>query len=226
MLRGGGVDRLAGRVAAGVPGRPRLRLQVEHGLDARHARLLRARADPPPVAPPRADVLARLRVHGELHPAAVARRGRARQGLDARQDARATAGSSSRTCARCTRSCGRTPARSSSSWATRSPRSAEWIRAALARLAPAREPRARRRAIARPRPQPPVQGAARAVAARLRGRGVLVDRAERRARPPCTRSRASATRGCRRSCASPTSRPCRGTGTASASRRAATGARC
>ena len=42
--RGGGVDRLAGRLAADLPRRPRVRLQVEHGLDARHARVLRARA--------------------------------------------------------------------------------------------------------------------------------------------------------------------------------------
>ena len=34
-----GVDRLAGRLAAGAPGRPRVRLQVEHGLDERHARV-------------------------------------------------------------------------------------------------------------------------------------------------------------------------------------------
>ena len=33
-----GVHRVAGRDAAGAPGRPRLRVQVEHGLDARHAR--------------------------------------------------------------------------------------------------------------------------------------------------------------------------------------------
>ena len=64
-----------------------LRLQVEHGLDARHARLLPARPDLPPLAPPRADVQPRLRVHRELHPAAVARRGRARQGLAAVEDA-------------------------------------------------------------------------------------------------------------------------------------------
>ena len=37
-LRRRGVDGLAGRLTADVPGRPRLRLQVEHGLDARHAR--------------------------------------------------------------------------------------------------------------------------------------------------------------------------------------------
>ena len=35
-----GVDRLADGVAADLPGRARLRLEVEHGLDARHARLL------------------------------------------------------------------------------------------------------------------------------------------------------------------------------------------
>ena len=78
---------MAGRLAADVPRRPRLRLQVEHGLDARHARVLRARPDPPPLPPPRADVQPRVRVQRELHPAAVARRGRARQGLADRQDA-------------------------------------------------------------------------------------------------------------------------------------------
>ena len=39
-----GVDRLPRRVAAGAPRRPRLRPQVEHGLDARHARVLLARS--------------------------------------------------------------------------------------------------------------------------------------------------------------------------------------
>ena len=33
-----GVDRLAGRDEAGAPGRARVRVQVEHGVDARHAR--------------------------------------------------------------------------------------------------------------------------------------------------------------------------------------------
>ena len=35
---GGGVDGVAGRLAPDLPRRPRLRLQVEHGLDARHPR--------------------------------------------------------------------------------------------------------------------------------------------------------------------------------------------
>ena len=79
--------------------------------------------DPPPLPPPPADVLAHVRVQRELRPAALARRGRARQGLAARRRCRATAGSSSRTCARSTRTCGRTPARSCSSWAASSRRS-------------------------------------------------------------------------------------------------------
>ena len=62
----------------------------------------------------------------ELHPAALPRRGRARQGLAATRRCPATAGRSSRTCARCTPTCGPTPARSCCSWAASSPRSSEW----------------------------------------------------------------------------------------------------
>ena len=83
-----GVDRLAGRLAPDLPRRARLQLQVEHGLDARHAGLLPARAGAPQLPPRRADVQPHVRVQRELHPAALARRGRARQGLAARQDAR------------------------------------------------------------------------------------------------------------------------------------------
>ena len=67
-----GIDGVAGRLTAHVPGRARVRLQMEHGLDARHAGVLPERPDLPPVPPPRADLLAGLRVHRELHPAAVA----------------------------------------------------------------------------------------------------------------------------------------------------------
>ena len=42
-LGGRGVDRLAGRLAPDLPRRARLRLQVEHGLDARHARATSSR---------------------------------------------------------------------------------------------------------------------------------------------------------------------------------------
>ena len=83
-----GVDLLGGRHPAGAPGRAGVRLQVEHGLDARHARLPGPRPHLPPVPPQPDDVLDDLRVLGELHPAAVARRGGAREGLAGRQDAR------------------------------------------------------------------------------------------------------------------------------------------
>ena len=83
-----GVDRLARGVPAGVPGRAGLRLQVEHGLDARHARLPEPGSGLPDVPPQRDDVLDDVRLLGELHPGAVARRGGARQELAGEQDAR------------------------------------------------------------------------------------------------------------------------------------------
>ena len=79
---------MARRHPADQPGRSRLRLQMEHGLDARHPRLRRRGADQPALPPPPHDVLAGLRVHRELHPAAQPRRGSARQALAAAQDAR------------------------------------------------------------------------------------------------------------------------------------------
>ena len=118
-----GVDGVAGRLAPDVPRRARLRLQVEHGLDARHARLLPAGPDLPPLPPPRADVQPDVRVQRELHPAAVPRRGRPRQGLAVREDAGRSAGRSSPTCARCTPTCGPIRARSCCSWAASSRRS-------------------------------------------------------------------------------------------------------
>ena len=60
----------------------------------------------------------------ELRAAAVARRGRARQGLAAARRCPATAGRSSPTCARSTATCGRTRARSCCSWAASSRRGA------------------------------------------------------------------------------------------------------
>src|ERR687897_2596673 len=86
-LRGRGVDRVAWRLAADVPRRARVRVQVEHGLDARHARLLPSGLDPPSLPPPSAHVLAHVRVQRELRAAALARRGRAREGLAALEDA-------------------------------------------------------------------------------------------------------------------------------------------
>ena len=64
-----------------------LLLQVEHGLDARHAALHRARAHPSRLPPRRHHLRPALRLLGEVHPADLARRGRARQRLAAGQDA-------------------------------------------------------------------------------------------------------------------------------------------
>jgi 1,4-alpha-glucan branching enzyme len=82
-----GVHRVADGLAPDLPRRPGLRHEVEHGLDARHAELHAGATRSTALAPQQADVLARLRVQRELHAAALARRGRARQGLAAGQDA-------------------------------------------------------------------------------------------------------------------------------------------
>ena len=69
--------------------RARLRLQVGHGLDARHAAVLRSSDPVHRKLPPRQLTFRdALRLHRELRAAAVARRGGARQGLAAGQDAR------------------------------------------------------------------------------------------------------------------------------------------
>ena len=63
-------------------------VQVGHGVDARHAAVRPPRSGAPPLPPRRGHVPQRVRVHRALRAAAVARRGRPRQGLAARQDAR------------------------------------------------------------------------------------------------------------------------------------------
>ena len=68
-------------IGPGLRRRPRLRLQVEHGLDARHAPVHGPRADPPQIPPERPDLRPALRLHRELRAAAQPRRGGARQGL-------------------------------------------------------------------------------------------------------------------------------------------------
>ena len=61
--------------------RPGLRLEMGHGLDARHAALSGPRSDPPPVPSQRAALPHDLRLLGELRAAAVARRSGAWQRL-------------------------------------------------------------------------------------------------------------------------------------------------
>ena len=97
---------------ADLPRRPGLHLQVEHGVDERHPRVHRQGPGPPPLGSPPSDVLAPLRLHRELHPSVLARRGGAREGIDVQQGPRATAGRRPPRCARCTGSCTRIRARS------------------------------------------------------------------------------------------------------------------
>ena len=80
--------------------------------------------------PPRPHVLVPLRLQRALRAADQPRRGRARQGLAARARCRATTGSSSRTCAPTSRTCGRTPASSCCSWARSSASSPSGARSA------------------------------------------------------------------------------------------------
>ena len=91
--------------ASGALGRARLHAQVEHGLDARHARLLRRRAGSTHAAPPRADLRAAVRVQRAVRAAAQPRRGGARQGQPAARCRRRLA--ALRQSARCTHGCGR-----------------------------------------------------------------------------------------------------------------------
>ena len=118
-----GVDGLAGGVAPDRRRRARLRPQVEHGLDARHARVLRARAGPPELPPRRAHLQPRLRVHRAVRAAALARRGRARQGLAAVAHAGRRLAAARQPARAVRATCGPTPARSCSSWAASWPRS-------------------------------------------------------------------------------------------------------
>ncbi len=84
----GGIDRVQHGVAADVPRRAGLRVQVGHGVDARHAEVLRARPGPPQAPPERPHVPHAVRVQRELRDAALARRGGSRQGPAVGQDGR------------------------------------------------------------------------------------------------------------------------------------------
>ena len=81
---------------------------------------MQLRPDLPQVPPQRADVPPDVPVHRELRPAAVARRGRPRQGLAALEDAGRRLAEVREPAAAASPTCGRSPARSCSSWAARS----------------------------------------------------------------------------------------------------------
>jgi 1,4-alpha-glucan branching enzyme len=104
-----------------------LQLQMEYGLDARHVALHVSRPDPSLLRPPRHDLWLAVRVLRALRAAALARRGRPRQGLADRAHARGIPGSGSRTCGPILPSCGRNRARSCCSWAANSVRTGNGI---------------------------------------------------------------------------------------------------
>ena len=85
--------------------RARLRPQMDMGWMNDSLSLHVPRPDPPSVPPPPDDVLADVRLQRELPASAVPRRGRARQGLIAAQDA-GDRWPSSRTCGRSLRDVG------------------------------------------------------------------------------------------------------------------------
>ena len=107
----------------------------------------------------RADLPSRVRVDRELRAAALARRGRARQGRRSRRRCRATRGRSSRICGCCTATSGRCPARSCCSWAASSRSGASGTTTGRSTGSSSERRRARRRPALGRRPQP---GAARA----------------------------------------------------------------
>ena len=70
--RGRGVDRVPVGQPANLPRRAGVHLQMEHGLDERHARVRGARSGLSPLPSSTADVLVAVRVHREFHPAVLA----------------------------------------------------------------------------------------------------------------------------------------------------------
>ncbi len=157
--------------------------------------LLPAGPDLPPLPPPRAHLQPDVRVQRELHPAALPRRGRARQGLAVQQDAgRPLAEAREPAHAVCLHV--GTPGQEAAVHGLGVRPGGRVEREPLARLAPARDARARRHPGARARPQPALQVRAGAVGGRRGPERVLVARAKRRrqqrdrVRPPIARRRA------------------------------------
>ena len=189
-----GVDRVARRVPADLPRRTRLRLQVEPGLDARHPHLLPEGPGLPTLPPPHAHLLAHVCVQRELRPAAVARRGRARQAVAARQDARRPL-AEVREPALALRLHVGAPRQEAPLHGRRARRVGGVERRGLAPLEPARARRARGDPGAGARPQPPLPLDSVALGARLRPGRLPLARGERH-REQRPRFRAGRREGC------------------------------
>ena len=213
----GGVDGMAGRLATDLYRRPGLRLQVEPGLDARHAEVHAAGARAPAMAPRLDDVRPHVRVHRELRAAAVARRSRPRQGLAARADAGRRV-AAVREPARVLRVHVGLPGQEAAVHGTGVRAGARVEFRSGARMVAARRRLASRHAVARARLQSRLPCAPRAARARLRAERVPLDRGQRpgplglRVAARRRRRRPAAGRGRR------TSRPCRAMPTGSACR--------
>ena len=107
-----GIDRLADGVAAGGLGRLGLRLQVEHGVDARHPRLHLEGADPSPPPSRQHPVRPALRVLRRISSCRCRTTRSCTANARSSAACRATNGSALRTCAPTTASCSGIPARS------------------------------------------------------------------------------------------------------------------
>ena len=171
-----------------------------------------ARPDLPPLPPPRADLRADLRVHRELHPAALARRGRARQGLAARQDARRPL-AEAREPARAVRLHVGAPRQEAAVHGRRVRAGARVEPRALARLAPARAARARRHrrrsSATSTASTAPSRRCGRSTSSRAASAGSSANDADDNV---FAFARASTRRRARAACASATSRRCRASG--------------
>ena len=145
---GGGIDVVARRQPAGASRRPRVHLQVEHGLDARHARVRARGSGPPPLAPQPRDVLDALHVHARTSSC----RSRTTKSCTARARCstrcRATCGRSTRRCARSTATCTAHPGQEAAVHGRRVRPVARVEPRSQPRLAPARRSGARRRCAA------------------------------------------------------------------------------
>ena len=172
-----------------------------------------------------ADLLADLRLQRELHAAAVARRGGARQGLADQQDAGRRLAAVRQPARCCTATCGRIRARSCCSWAASSASGASGPTTTRSSGGVLGNDRPRRPAALGRGPEPPLPQRAGAARARLRAGRLRVDRLQRR-RAQRAQLPAQARATARRCWWWPTSRRCRATTTWSACRRPATGASC